>query len=114
MSQAFEFLLNIQGPETSWVYRIPIQEEPVYIGRVPGVEIQLTHQQVSRRHAALRCTETECVLVDMGSANGTIHNGKKLAAQIPVTLKAGDSIQVGPFKMTFEQKPVGKADSPEA
>lgn len=114
MSQVFEFLLNIQGPERSWIYRIPIQAEPVYVGRVPGVEIQLAHQQVSRQHAALRCTEAECVLVDMGSANGTILNGKKLAPQLPVTLKSGDSIQVGPFKMTFEQKLVEKADSPEA
>jgi phage tail-like protein len=114
MAQAFEFLLNIQGPERSWVYRIPIQEEPVYVGRIPGVEIQLAHQQVSRRHAALRCTDTECVLVDMGSANGTILNGKKLAPQIPVTLKTGDSLQIGPFKLDFEQKVVGTPDAPEA
>jgi phage tail-like protein len=76
---------------------------------MPGVEIQLAHQQVSRRHAALRCTDTECVLVDMGSANGTILNGKKLAPQMPVTLKTGDSIQIGPFKLDFEQKLVETA-----
>lgn len=114
MSQVFEFLLNIQGIERSWVYSIPIQEEPVYIGRMPGVEIQLAHQQVSRRHAALRCTETECVLVDMGSANGTMLNGKKLAPELPVTLKSGDSIQIGPFKLDFEQKLVKTSDALEA
>ncbi len=114
MPQKFEFLLNIQGSESSWVYSIPIQEEPVYIGRLPGVEIQLAHQQVSRRHAALRCTDTECVLVDMGSANGTILNGKKLGPQLPVTLKTGDSIQIGPFKLDFEQKLVETSDAPEA
>jgi len=114
MPQVFEFLLNIQGMERSWVYRIPIQEEPVYVGRIPGVEIQLAHQQVSRRHAALRCTDTECVLVDMGSANGTILNGKKLAPQLPVTLRTGDSIQIGPFKLDFEQKLLETRDAPEA
>src|SRR5512138_2674923 len=99
----FEFRLKIQGPQNSWVYSIPIRSEPVIIGRQAGNDLQLDHQQVSRRHAALHCTPTECSLEDLGSANGTRLNGQKLTPNVPVQLKAGDSIQIGIFKLEFQQ-----------
>ena len=95
MAQTFEFRLNIQGSENSWTYTLPIRSEPVIIGRQAESDLQLDHQQVSRRHAALHCTATECSLEDLGSANGTRLNGQKLTPNVPVILKEGDSIQIG-------------------
>ena len=106
MAQAFEFRLNIQGSQNSWTYTIPIRSEPVIIGRQAGSDLQLDHQQVSRRHAELHCTPTECTLEDLGSANGTRLNGQKLTSNIPVPLKQGDNIQIGIFKLDFEQAPI--------
>src|SRR5512142_2473975 len=105
MAQAFEFRLNIQGGESSWIYTIPIRSEPVIIGRQAGSDLQLDHQQVSRRHAAFHCAPTECSLEDLGSANGTRLNGQKLTPNVPVPLKPGDSLQIGIFKLDFEQIP---------
>ena len=103
MAQTFEFRLNIQGSENSWTYVLPIRAEPLIIGRQAGSDLQLDHQRVSRRHAELHCTPTECSLVDLGSANGTHLNGQKLTPNVPVILKQGDSLQIGSFKLTFEQ-----------
>jgi phage tail-like protein len=113
MAQAFEFRLNIQGSENSWVYTIPVRSEPVIIGRQAGSDLQLDHQQVSRRHAELRCMPTECSLVDLGSANGTRLNGQKLTPNVPVPLKHGDNIQIGSFKLAFEQAPVEEPVQPQ-
>src|SRR5512143_76308 len=113
MAQTFEFRLTIQGPQNSWVYTIPIRSEPVIIGRQPGSDLQLDHQQVSRRHAAIHCTPTECSLEDLGSANGTRLNGEKLTSQVPTPLKQGDSIQIGIFKLDFEQTSVEEPVQPQ-
>lgn len=106
MAQSFEFRLNIVGPQGSWTYTIPVREEPVILGRQAGNDVVLEHQQVSRRHAALHCTENECVLVDLGSANGTRLNGQKLTPRASTTIKHGDSIQISIFKLQFEQVPL--------
>jgi phage tail-like protein len=106
MAPAFEFHLRIQGSQNSWVYTIPIRPEPVMIGRQAGTDLQLEHQQVSRRHAELHCAPTECLLMDLGSANGTYLNGQKMTARVPVPLQPGDSIRIGDFKLDFEQNPV--------
>jgi phage tail-like protein len=112
MSQTFEYRLTIQSNQKSWVYTIPIRPEPVVIGRQPGSDILLEHKEVSRRHAELVCSATECTLKDLNSANGTRLNGQKLTPEVPVTLKSGDSIQVGGFNLDFEQIPVEEPAAP--
>jgi phage tail-like protein len=106
MAQEFKFRLNVQGINQGWVIDIPTGSEPIIIGRQAGVGVLLEHQQVSRRHAALYCTSTECQIADLGSANGTRLNGQKLTPQVPVALKPGDSIQIGGFKLDIEQIPI--------
>ena len=109
MTQEYRFRLQIQGTHASRIFDIPIGPEPIYIGRQAGVDVLLEHQQVSRRHAALHCTSTECQITDLNSANGTRLNGQKLTPQVPVVLKPGDSIQIGAFNLDFEQIPVANA-----
>jgi phage tail-like protein len=106
MSQKFEFRLIIQGPEGSWSYTVPVRPEPIIIGRQQGNDIVLDQSQVSRRHAAIRCTDTKCEIVDLKSANGTHLNGKKLAPEVPSDLHQGDSVEIGSFKMDFQQIPL--------
>lgn len=113
MTQAFEFRLKIQGSQNSWVYTIPVRPEPVMIGRQAGTDLQLEHQQVSRRHAELHCAPGECLLMDLGSANGTYLNGQKMTPRVPVPLTQGDSIRIGDFKLDFEQHPLEEQLQPQ-
>jgi phage tail-like protein len=110
MTQAFRFRLHIQSTNDSWIFDIPVTSKPIIIGRQPGIDLLLEHQQISRRHAALHCAATECQIADLGSANGTRLNGQKLTPQVPVPLKPGDSIQIGGFNLDFEQVPIEEAD----
>ena len=62
------------------------------LGRDPGCEIVISDRQVSRFHARLTPTAEGVMLEDLGSKNGTNHNGAELAA--PVVLQDGDVVGV--------------------
>ena len=71
------------------------------IGREPGrVQFLLDHPHVSRLHASLSVRKKEVVLADLGTANGTFVNGKRLTR--PTRLELGDRIDIGPFTLRFD------------
>ena len=68
------------------------------IGRTPGVDIVLPYPQVSGRHAGVAPTPDGMLAVtDFGSTNGTHVGGKRLAPNVPVKIKPGDKIFIGPY-----------------
>jgi ABC-type multidrug transport system ATPase subunit/pSer/pThr/pTyr-binding forkhead associated (FHA) protein/ABC-type multidrug transport system permease subunit len=80
--------------------RVPIGRGGV-IGRGPGqVEFVLDHPHVSRRHARLTVAGGRVLLHDLGSANGTFVNGRRLTR--PVELRSGYHIDIGPFSLEFD------------
>jgi phage tail-like protein len=103
MAEKFEFRLHIEGPETSQVFLVPVGTTT--IGRQAGSDLQLNLAQVSRRHAQLDCTSSECQITDLGSANGTTVNGEKLTPHVPVLLPPNATIKIGPFELTLEKSP---------
>ncbi len=104
MAEEFIFQLRIEGPDKTETFTIPLGE--TLIGRQQGNPIHLNSPMVSRQHARLVADANLCQIVDLGSANGTLINGNKLEANVPTNLVNNDSIQIGPFVMTFEQIPI--------
>jgi phage tail-like protein len=104
MAQKVEFRLHIQGPESTQDVILPLGQAA--LGRDPGCEVLLAFPLVSRRHAQFTCTETECEIIDLGSANGTSVNGVKLTPQVPASLTEGSLINIGPFEITVAAVPV--------
>ncbi len=71
------------------------------IGRdAAAVQYHLDHPHISRLHASMAIDVERVVLADLGSSNGTFVNGERLAR--PLTLKAGDRIDIGPFSLRFD------------
>ena len=54
---------------------------------------------VSRLHAILKRTGSRIIIMDLGSANGTYLNGKRLNPNIEQTITHGDIIALGKLKM---------------
>ena len=78
-------------------YRLPSEEN--VIGRDADCAVTLPDPLVSRRHALVRITAGHATIEDLGSRNGTLVNGVTIAARTEI--KDGDTIEVGPVRMTF-------------
>ena len=74
-------------------------ELPADIGRRSECAIQLEDPQVSRTHARIRLEGKSPVLEDLGSVNGTQHNGRRLGPKEVVPLSNGDRIGIRPFEL---------------
>ncbi len=93
-----EHLALLRG--TARVERLPVGAGGV-IGRERGrVQFLLDHPHVSRLHASLGVRDGQTVLADLGTANGTFVNGKRLAK--PTPLAVGDRVDIGPFALRFD------------
>lgn len=75
----------------------------VTIGRASSNDVTLQDPQrvVSSRHAEIRRKAHACVLVDVGSTNGTSMNEQQLVPQREYPLQEGDRIVIGDFTILF-------------
>jgi len=70
------------------------------LGRSPECQIVIQSASASRRHAMIyRQGQDEFWLADLGSANGTRHNGRHLTR--PGRLADGDLVELGGFTFVF-------------
>ena len=93
-----EHLALLRG--TAKVERLPVGAGGV-IGRERGrVQFLLDHPHVSRLHASLGVRDGQTVLADLGTANGTFVNGRRLTK--PTPLAVGDRVDIGPFALRFD------------
>lgn len=78
-------------------------------GRDPEAEFVVDHPTVSRRHAQFASRNGDIELLDLGSANGTLVNGRALG-QRPCLLEHGDQLQFGGMLASFHSAS-GDSDS---
>ncbi|MEX2161789.1 MAG: FHA domain-containing protein [Anaerolineales bacterium] len=96
-SENFPVIIGQSGPLNGerWVVR-----GPMVIGRGEECDIVIPDRKISRQHARVRPTTHGILLEDLGSKNGTHHNGAQIKQ--PVTLADGDIIQIAlAQKFTF-------------
>jgi pSer/pThr/pTyr-binding forkhead associated (FHA) protein len=80
----------VAGSDLGKVYRFT--RGNVSIGRRIG-EVPLTDVEVSRRHAVIEVFGRQMIFLrDLGSTNGTYHNGRKVSL---AQLEPGDTVGVG-------------------
>ena len=71
----------------------PLRGEQVCIGRSPDSDISISDPSVSREHARIEQTAGGFVIHDLGSRNGVVVNGQRIAGSTPIGLT--DEIQLG-------------------
>lgn len=94
---------------TGQVQEFALAKESVTIGRATTSDIALHDAKISRAHAKVECTETSCTLIDLGSANGTRVNNRRVKRAI---LKPGDVIALGDSTLRFETGAPSSDESP--
>ena len=75
------------------------------LGREPTATVLIDHSSVSRHHARVSVGETDVVIEDLGSRNGTFVNGQRV--DVPMKLRDGDVIGLGPVTIVVEGRPQG-------
>ncbi len=70
----------------------PLDKDVIVIGRHSDLEMVLSEDMVSRRHAKITISGNDVILEDMGSTNGTFVNGSRIKK---IKLKINDRILIG-------------------
>ena len=87
------WLRVLSGADAGRTVELPEPGRPFILGRVQGCDLVIRDERASRQHAELRVEEAGGVrVVDLGSANGTFVDGRKVSEAL---LAGGEEIVVG-------------------
>lgn len=106
----FDRLVIMSGPDAKREHYLNFDEGPVVFGRshaqanfaIPDPQVSRVHFQIERRGA-------QTWVVDLGSASGTLVNGRKVSEQ---QLMSGDIVRAGETQLKFV--PAGMSAGPVA
>jgi len=84
---------RLEGTAGTWI--LPVGD--TIIGRGDDCGVRLADPRLSRHHARLDIMPPHVVVHDLGSANGVLVNGDRIAA--PTALVPGDDIVCGPLRL---------------
>ena len=98
-------LTHINGPRKGEI--VQIASSRFSIGRDPSSDLVLEDLSVSAHHAEVRREKNIWSLRDLGSSNGTTHNGSRTYLAI---IKDGDQLGFGDLTFRFQHGDAGSAD----
>jgi len=85
----------LEGAKTGT--KIAVKKDEFLVGRSQKCHLCAGSSSVSRRHCAITRQDATVSIQDLGSRNGTLVNGEKIAGKVP--LSSGDEIGIGTLKM---------------
>ncbi|MEM0997230.1 MAG: FHA domain-containing protein [Bacteroidota bacterium] len=88
--------LRLQAEGSSQTIELP--GPIVILGRGEDTDILIQHNTVSRAHAQIVYVEGNYLLTDLGSTNGTFHNGVRVDS---ASLRHGDALSLGDARLIF-------------
>ncbi|MEC4982586.1 MAG: adenylate/guanylate cyclase domain-containing protein [Oscillatoria sp. PMC 1068.18] len=100
----------ISAPDTPEERRHQLQIGVNTIGRAPDNSIVLMHGSISRRHAEIKLTESDCTIEDLQSSNHTFVNEVQIER---CELQDGDSVRCGNVVFKFVCLPIGVSNFEE-
>src|SRR5712692_6383670 len=101
-------LVIVQGPGAGKPF--PLGNDCSVIGRSADADIRLPSQVVSRHHAKIWCENGTYFIQDLGSSNGTLVNGKRIAGS--QVLEDGDRLTMCNFGLAFQTDVPSPDDTP--
>jgi pSer/pThr/pTyr-binding forkhead associated (FHA) protein len=95
---------------------VPLVRDEISIGRKEGNTIRLTERNISREHCRIQRSNGSYVIHDLGSYNGVVINGQRIAGESQV--KPGDEIRIGDYTLLLQteaaERPTEKIEVDEA
>ena len=94
--EGYELEINAPGHEASIM---PLHNSVITLGRNADNDVVLPADGVSRHHARLQATSLGWEVLDLGGANGTWLDDRRLRPQEPTPLLPGTVLRVGPYEL---------------
>ncbi len=95
------FQVLVQNPAGE-VLRWELDKSSVYLGRLEGNDIRLTHSFVSGLHLLIERRGSGFVVKDLGSTEGTLLRGKVIEPHVEQSWRFGESLQIGNLVLQVE------------
>lgn len=80
------------------IKEVQLTKDRTTLGRRPYNDIVIDNLAVSGEHAVIHMNDSEVILEDLNSTNGSYVNGKAIKKQV---LQNGDGIEVGKYRIKF-------------
>jgi pSer/pThr/pTyr-binding forkhead associated (FHA) protein len=103
-------LIITKGPTRTRT--IQLRSSETLVGRQRGCDLRIPSAEVSRRHCILHFDQGQLTIEDLGSANGTFLNERRVTGQQQV--RPGDFVKIGPltFKVQYSAPSTPKEAEP--
>jgi pSer/pThr/pTyr-binding forkhead associated (FHA) protein len=79
----------------------PFDQARIVLGRAPSADVRIPSPTVSEAHASVQMRGNDWQLTDLGSRNGTKHNGQRLLPERTRKLHDGDLLEIGNYVLSF-------------
>lgn len=99
-----------QGPLSGQQFQL--DKPSLIVGRAPECDIVLDDPEVSRNHSRFFWRNEQLYIEDLGSANGTLINGRPITG--PYQLGASDSLEIGASLLAVLALPAASGSQPRA
>jgi len=97
----YEIWIEEAGQE---LHRQVLAEGQFYLGRSSKNQIHIPHSSISRQHLRVDIQSGKIKITDLGSTNGTLFNGQRLAPNRAADWSAGTKVTIGRLIINIRQK----------
>jgi pSer/pThr/pTyr-binding forkhead associated (FHA) protein len=79
----------------------PFDQARIVLGRASSADVRIPSPTVSEAHASVQMRGSDWLLTDLGSRNGTKHNGQRVMPERTKKLQDGDLLELGNYVLSF-------------
>ena len=90
---------------------LPVQGTELLIGRGNECDLQPRTELISRKHCLITITDSQVLVRDLGSKNGTFVNGERI--EVEHGLQNGDHLGIGPMEFELQIDSQASTKRPE-
>jgi EAL domain-containing protein (putative c-di-GMP-specific phosphodiesterase class I) len=105
-----DWYLEGYAADSKSLWRFPLVDFPVRVGRRPGVGLSLMSPLISHDHAEIFIEQGTLKVRDLGSTNGTLVNGTRVAGGKAADLKEGDILHFASVEFRLGRLAAGESD----
>ena len=95
--------VTVFDPETGQTREHGFVSSPVRIGRDPGNELRLPFSFISARHAVIQFDDDRAELLDAGSTNGVLREGRRLPSRQAVPIVDTLTVTIGRLELRIRR-----------